>query len=250
MRFPIPAVAVLAGAVLAGCFAVGDEDEPITAITVPSPTGTAATMAVVVLPGFGATAQDMLERGVAEAVHRSWPDADVLLTNATFAYYAHNVLVPHVEADIMAPARERYRKLWLVGASVGGMGAIMYERRYPGRVEGLILFAPWLGEQELHDEIRAAGGIRQWEPGPVVDEFDQKTYQREMWRVIKGWAQHPPDAKRIWVVCGKEDRLLEPDRLLATALPASHYLEVDGGHAWVTWLTAAPVVMSKVRAEP
>jgi len=95
----------------------------------------------------------------------------VLLTSATFAYYRDGKLVPRLHEEIVEPAlRGGYRRIWLAGASLGGMGALLYEREYPGELTGLVLFAPFLGGKELLDEIRAAGGPRKWDPGPLPAE--------------------------------------------------------------------------------
>jgi pimeloyl-ACP methyl ester carboxylesterase len=242
------AAMLAAAAALAGCVAIGDEERPIDTVVVPSPRDAPAADVIVVLPGFGADAEDLQDHGVAQAIHRGWPQADVMLTSATFAYYVHGVLVERLEQDVIRPARARYRNVWLAGASVGGMGAILYERHHPRQLAGLVLFAPWLGDGKILDEVRAAGGVRGWEPGAVPAKIDGDTYQREMWRVIKGWSQDPAAARRVWAVVGTEDRLLEADRLLAAALPAGHYMEVAGGHTWTAWLTAAEQVIARIRA--
>ena len=233
---------------LGGCFTFGDADEPITAELIPAVQSGPATDVVIVLPGIGADAKKMEDHGVAEAIHRSWPQADILLTNATFAYYVHNVVVPKLHSDVIEPARKQYKRVWLAGASVGGMGALLYERSFPKEMDGIVLFAPWLGDSDLQDEIRKAGGVEKWDAGPVPEKVDGDNYQREMWRVVQEWSRDPNDARRVWMVCGKDDRLLEADRLLATAIPASHYVEVEGGHTWEAWLTAAELLIAKIRA--
>ena len=249
MRFRIASTAPLLAAVLLGsCIVIGDETEPITAKLVPAQQAGPATEVVIVLPGIGADAEKMEGHGVADAIHKSWPQADVLLTNATFAYYVHNVVVEKLHSDVIEPARRHYQKVWLAGASVGGMGALLYERAFPRELAGIVLFAPWLGDSDLLDEIRNAGGVARWDPGPVPEKVDGDNYQREMWRVVHGWTRDPEDAQRVWMVCGKGDRLLEADRVLATAIPPSHYLEVEGGHSWEAWLTAAELIIARIRA--
>lgn len=237
----------LVTALLGGCFTFGDEKQPIEMVLVPGPVPGVPSEALVVLPGMGTDAADMRDERIDQAIHQAWPAADVLLTSATFAYYSHGVLVPRLASEVMGPVQARYKKVYLAGASMGGMGALLYEHAHPGEVDGLVLFAPFLGSGDLLDEIREAGGVRAWNPGAVPEKVDGDNYQREMWRTIKSWSEDPRKAQRIWLVCGKDDRLLEAARLAATALPAGHYLEVEGGHRWSVWRSSVQQILPLIR---
>jgi len=242
-------VCVAAG--LAGCFTIGDSKVPIGTLSVPALPPAAERTLVIVLPGFGEDAQDMRDHGLAEVIRESWPEADVLLTSATFAYYRDGKLVQRLHDEIVGPSRSKgYARVWLAGASLGGMGALLYEREHPGELTGLALFAPFLGNRELLDEIRAAGGPRTWDPGPLPAEMNGDNYQRQVWKMVKGWAPRPELARRVWLACGTSDHLIEDVRLLAPALPGSHYVELSGGHTWSLWIRAAKEIFSHIRLEP
>src|SRR5882762_4193036 len=136
-------IALCLAAGFAGCFTIGDSKAPIGTVSVPAPRTAAEGTLVIVLPGFGDDAQDMKDHGLAEVIQESWQDADVLLTSATFAYYRDGKLVPRLHEEIVGQAlRGSYARVWLVGASMGGVGALLYEREYPGELTGLVLFAP------------------------------------------------------------------------------------------------------------
>jgi len=248
----VPTLALLAAAALAlaGCFVIGDSRQPIDTLAVSAPQRTAEPPLVIVLPGFGTDAQEMRERGVAATVHASWPEADVLLTSATFAYYRDGRLVGRLHEEIVGRARRQgYRRIWLAGASMGGMGALMYEREHPGELAGLLLFAPFLGNNELLRELRAAGGARAWNPGPLPAEMNGDNYQRQVWKMVKEWSGQPALAGRVWLACGTEDSLIEAARLLAQELPEGRFVEYPGGHTWSAWLAAAQTVLPRVRAK-
>ena len=231
----VPLVLCLAAG-LAGCFTIGDSKAPIGTVSVPAPRPAAERTLVIVLPGFGDDAQDMKDHGLAEVIQESWPEADVLLTSATFAYYRDGKLVPRLHEEVVEPAlRGGYRRIWLAGASLGGMGAL--------------LFAPFLGGKELLDEIRAAGGPRKWDPGPLPAETNGDNYQRQAWKMVKGWTARPELARRVWLACGTSDHLIEDVRLLAPELAGSHYLELPGGHTWGLWIRSAKEVFSRIRLE-
>jgi len=238
-------LAIALAAALGGCVVIGDADQPISAIHMPAPVPGATPEAVVVLPGFGDRAEAMRDFGA--AVQRAWPQADVLLTNATFAYYQEGALVPRLEQDVIGPARKRYARVWLAGASMGGAGVVLYKRAHPGQLDGLLLFAPFLGDEDLLEEVSAAGGVRKWEPGPRPAAVDGDNYQREMWRAIKDWSREPALARRVWLVCGKSDKLLAASRLAAAAVPAAQYFEVEGGHKWVVWAHAVEATLPRLR---
>ncbi|HZP12690.1 MAG TPA: alpha/beta hydrolase-fold protein [Nevskiaceae bacterium] len=240
---------LLAGAALAltGCLGFGNYKAPIATVLVHATEPSSQHPLVVVLPGIRGDAESLRDHGIAEAVHRSWPQADVMLTSATFAYYVHRNIVDRLDADIVEPARAQgYKEIWLAGASVGGMGVLFYEYAHPGAMKGLILMAPWLGDSDIHDEIRKAGGVRSWNPGPKPDHVDDDNYQREMWRVIKHWSDDPATAQRVWVIVGSDDKLIKSVRMLADTLPPSHYIEIPGHHAWETFVAAAERVSKEI----
>ena len=240
----------LAALGLGGCLAIGDSGLPIASETVVAPLASAQRTLVIMLPGFGDDAQNMKDRGVARAIQDAWPEADVLLASATFAYYRDGQLVPRLHDEVVAPAlRAGYRRVWLAGASMGGMGVLLYEREHPGTLTGVVLFAPYLGSYGVLREIRDAGGPRGWEPGPLPAEMNRENYQRQVWKMVKGWADRPDLARRVWLVCGTDDPLMGDARLLAAELPENRFVEIPGGHTWRALLNGGRTVFSRIRRE-
>src|SRR5258708_37647429 len=131
----------------------------------------------------------MKDHGLAELSQEWWGEGDVLLPSEPFTYPRGGKLVPRQHEETVERAfHGGYARVWLAGASLGGMGALLYEREHPGELTGLALFAPFLGNRELLDEIRAAGGPRTWDPGPLPAEMNGDNYQRQVWKMVKGWA--------------------------------------------------------------
>ena len=223
---------------LLGCYPKGDPSKPIpiTLLAAPQP----AQRLVVVLPGRGDDLDGLRRSGIASAVQSAWPDADVVLTGLALGYYLQGEAIQRLQREVIAPARARgYREVWLLGASLGGMGALMYDRSYPGELDGIVLLAPYLGEKPLLEEIAAAGGVAQWQPGPVPAAVDNDNFEQELWRHLRGWASEPAKANDVWLAYGDRDKLREAMPLLAPLLRPHHVFVRAGGHAWNVWSPAA-----------
>lgn len=234
---------------LGGCvFMIGDEREPLGTEFEPAPRVEGADTLVVVLPGVVDDDETLKKRNIHHAIQDAWPGADVMLVGATYPYYRHNTLVPRLHDEIIVPARKRYAHLWLVGGSLGGLGAMMYEHDHPGEVTGLVLFAPWLGDAGVIDEIRKAGGLASWDPGRLPPRVDGRNFHRQVWRMVRDWRRHPGHARRVWLACGSDDfRMLEAARMVAAQLPEGHYMERPGGHNWEFWHATAGDLFRRVR---
>jgi pimeloyl-ACP methyl ester carboxylesterase len=237
---------LLMSLVLWGCATWRKPTGPIPVQEIPAPQQAAERPLVIVLPGRGDDLDDLSKTGMAEAIQKAWPQADVLLAGATLNYYAEGKVPQRLHDEIIAPARARgYRQIWLAGASMGGMGALMYERVYPHDVTGIVLFAPYMGESGLIKQITDAGGVAKWDAGPKPAALDADDYQTEIWRVVKGW-QDPAEAQRIWLVCGDSDRFIEAAKLISPLLPPKHFVEVKGGHEWDVWDQGAAQVLPRI----
>lgn len=246
LRLPLSALSV--GLMLGACYP-SQPSGPIPLRRVAASQAASEHPLVIVLPGRGDDLDDLAASGIAQAIQNVWPRADVLLAGATLGYYADGHLAQRLHDEVIAPVRAQgYRDIWLSGASMGGMGALLYERRYPHDVTGLVLFAPYMGAPELVRQVAAAGGPARWDPGPKPTHLDTEDYQHKLWRLAKGW-QDPNEAQRIWLSGGDADRFLESTRMLATLLPPDHYVQVKGGHDWPVWDAGAEVLFSRIAAE-
>lgn len=246
------AALVLIEVTLSGCVTLGHASDPIPTQLVPAPQPRDERVLVVVLPGIGSSKDDLARHDVAEAIQRQWPDADTLLTSAALAYYGpEGRLTERLQGEIIEPARDQgYDHIWLIGASLGGLGALLYEQQYPGDVNGVVAFAPFLGGDDLPEQIRAAGGISRWQAQPLPPKEARNPYLLYpllVFRMARDWLVRPNLAKRIWIVCGRDDNLKSEAELLATALPQAHYVEVDGGHRWSVWLDSLHSTLPRIR---
>ena len=230
---------------LFGCFPRGDPSKPIPTFLIGAPQK--AQRLVVVLPGRGDDLNDLRKSGVAQAVQSAWPDADVMLTGLALGYYMDGQAEQRLHDEVIVPGRRRgYAQVWLVGASLGGMGALMYDRAYPNQVTGMVLLAPYLGEKPVLSEIAAAGGVAAWRPAAQPAAVNAGNFQQELWRHLQTWSRQPAAARNVWLAYGKTDRLRDAMPLLAPLLPPGHVLVREGGHEWRVWTPATRDVLLQI----
>jgi hypothetical protein len=231
--FTWPSLLLSAGMLL-GCFPRGDPAKPIPTAFIAAPQK--AQRLVVVLPGRADDLDGLRRSGIAQAVQSAWPDADVVLTGLALGYYMEGQAELRLHDEVIAPARRRgYGQIWLVGASLGGMGAMLHERAYPDQVTGMVLLAPYLGEQPVQSSIAAAGGIAAWQPPPKPAVIDRGNYQEELWRDVQAWSRDAAAARKVWLAYGRKDRFGEAMTLVVPVLPPGHVLVREGGHDWEVW---------------
>jgi len=203
---------------------------------------------VVVLPGRGDDVANLKASGIAESIRSAMPEADVTLTGISLAYYMEGRMPQRLREEIILPARQRgYKEIWLTGASMGGMGVLMYDREYPGDATGLVLLAPYLGGKDVLEQIKASEGLEHWDAGPVPAMVDRNNFDRELWRYLKTWQSgNSLRADKVWLAYGESDRLSAVMPPLQKLLKPDHVFVREGGHAWVVWTPAAKEIFTAI----
>ncbi len=183
---------------------------------------------IIFLRGRGGSHEDFASDGFIEDIKTRKLPFDMIAPNAHFGYYFGETLVPRLKADIIEPAREKgYEKFWLVGVSMGGLGALMYTRQYPEDIEGVCLISPFLGYNKIIREIDNAGGVRQWNPGEFNPDND---WQRMLWHWLKQEAEESKQLPNTYLGYGTEDSFKIAHELLGELLPGDHVFSTAGGH--------------------
>jgi pimeloyl-ACP methyl ester carboxylesterase len=188
---------------------------------------------VVFLPGFGDDDHAFVDHGFVDALRARGMRIDTVSADATFGYYMRNTIVTRLHADVLDPARQAgYRQIWVVGVSMGGLGALLLAKEPETPIAGVYLLAPYLGDEDILHEIDQSGGVARWNPGPVRPE----DYQRDLWRYLQSTVGDPAGS-RIYLGAGDSDKLEHGHRLLASILPTGHVFRVGGRHDWGPWAT-------------
>ncbi|MEM9067626.1 MAG: alpha/beta fold hydrolase [Myxococcota bacterium] len=195
---------------------------------------------VVFLHGLGDNAASFERYGLVETAREyGW---DSIAVGSHFGFYRSFSIVDRLEQDIIGPAtRMGYRKIWIVGVSMGGFGALSYAQAHPEDIDGVVLFAPFLGEPAVVDEIREQG-LNEWR-GAMPDEDGRPRQTAKIWRWVR--AQIESRETPIYLGYGTEDRGAESHAVLANELPEEWVVRRPGVHKWTTW---APLSETLFRA--
>lgn len=183
---------------------------------------------IVFLRGRGGSHKDFARDSFVDNVRQRGLAYDMVAPNAHFAYYYSKTLIPRLKEDVMDPAKAQgYRRIWLVGASMGGLGALLYTLSHPEDVAGVYLISPFLGYSDITDEIAEAGGVRFWSPGKYDATED---WQRMLWDRLKTYGEQPANWPPIYLGYGLDDDFVEAHKLLGNILPKDRIFKTQGGH--------------------
>ena len=189
---------------------------------------------LVFLPGLRDNSGVYADEGFVAAAARSGIKADMIGVDAHLAYYLEKKFLKRLKEDVIDPAKRKgYRKIWLVGISLGGFGALWYDIENPGDLTGIVALSPYLGDQEMVDEVSRAGGLAAWHP-PAGGDLDD---QHRIWRGLKSYERRESCAGRVYLGYGLQDKFATPDGMLAAVLPPEQVFTIEGGHHWPVWRT-------------
>ena len=187
---------------------------------------------LVFLPGIGDLAEDFERHGFIDELRRVRPAVHAVAVDAHYGYYHSRTLFDRLTEDVLTAAQAAgFRQVWLAGISMGGFGAAAYAAHHAGRVAGLMLLAPYPGEAHVLDEIRAAGGLLQWQGG----NGGEQDLSRRTWHWLREQAAGSGGETALWLGYGSGDRFATGDGLLRQALPPERGVVLPGGHDWRTW---------------
>ncbi len=217
---------------LTGCsLFMGETPVPVPTLASPlSATGRTDTL-VVFLRGRGGSIADFEKESMLPVLREAGVKADTIVVDAHLGYYFKKTAIIRLQADVLVPARRLgYRRIVLVGVSLGGLGALLCERDNPGSVDALVLLGPYLGEKDrFFDQIDKAGGPAAWAAGrdPQAGGIEE-----QIWTFLgTKSAALPP----TWLLSGRADSYARGHRLFAGLLPATRVATLAGGHDWPVW---------------
>jgi pimeloyl-ACP methyl ester carboxylesterase len=187
---------------------------------------------IVFLPGNRSTPEEFDTEGFTGILKKYLPGADSLAVDAPIGYYISQTLPDRLLEDVIRPARQKgYTRIWLVGISMGGSGALWYLKTHPETVRGALLLAPFLADKKIVEEIENAGGLMKWSPAAP----EKNDYQRAQLVWLKRYINRQGPLPRLSIGFGESDRFERSNRIVAAILPARDVFKTQGKHDWKTW---------------
>jgi pimeloyl-ACP methyl ester carboxylesterase len=184
---------------------------------------------LLLLPGVGDDDTDFANHGFIADLRKRNLSIDTISANATAGYYARRTAIDRLDADVLGPNKAGYEQVWVAGISMGGLGSVLLARRHGLELTGVILIAPFLGE-EIVDEIQRVGGLAKWNGTSGINDF-----QRDTWLWLKAASERPGSAPPIYLLSGDQDKFYVGHRLLGATLPPERRFRTRGDHDWGPW---------------
>ena len=142
-RSSLPVLVFALLAVIGACKA--SSVQALTSTKHPAAERAPSRILVLMFPGVGDEGETYVDHGFVQLLQAD-REVDVVTVDAHRQYFAGRTLLARVEKDVLVPARRRgYTRIWIVGISMGGVGALLTARHFENDIDGLILFAPYLG---------------------------------------------------------------------------------------------------------
>lgn len=206
--------------------------------------GKTAPIRIALLPGAYQNPEEFEYAGFVAAVRARDLAIDLEFIAIDFAHVLDRSGLAALRNEFILPARlSGCREIWLGGASLGAYIAMVYADQRPGDVDGLCLFAPYLGSHIVTSEITEAGGVRAWQPRSIAADDEE----RRVWALIR---RLPSERVRVHLGVGGQDRFGHGHRLFADALPQGASDIVTGGHDWGTWLRLWELFLDRIAKPP
>lgn len=199
-----------------------------------------APCAVVFLPGSFDQPRVFDRHAFDDVLSRRHPGIRTIAADAHMGYYRRRTVLDRLVEDVVQPLRQDGYRVWLAGISLGGLGTLLYAKEHGDDprlgIEGLVTMAPFLGNDQLIDEITAAGGPLHWQPPSEVPPRGRKSVGYELWPWLAQWHGRAANERpEIILAYGLRDDFAPAGELLASLLDEDRVFTHPAGHDWDAW---------------
>lgn len=197
---------------------------------------------LLMLPGAKNTPQQLVENGFIRALRERNLPVDVLALHAHVDLYLDRADIERLLHHTLDAIRmQGYSRIWLLGISLGGSGAMICTTQRTSEIEGVFLLAPFLGTRGLIAEVEAAGGMHHWQAGKI----ESGDHERALLDQIRCIPLTTGESPSIYLGYGSEDRYRGASILLSERLPQHRVAVMPGGHDWETWIALWHALLDK-----
>lgn len=197
---------------------------------------------LLMLPGAKNTPQQLVENGFIRALRERNLPVDVLALDAHVDLYLARADIERLLHRTLDEVRlQGYRRIWLLGISLGGSGAMICATQRTAEIEGMVLLAPFLGTRGIIAEVAAAGGLHRWQAGEIGIRDHERALLEQLRCSPLGTAEFPS----IYLGFGSEDRYRGASMVLSEHLPPHCVIVKSGGHDWETWKVLWGLLLDK-----
>lgn len=247
MRGTPLALALVVGVLATGCYFSRSPSRPVPALLSRVHAERTASCLVVFLPGLLDGPDSFLEHGMIEDLRASGAPCDAVMVDLHYRYFFGAAAGDVVYEDVIVPALARgYEEIWVVGISLGAMGATLLAREHGESITGMIFLSPFLGIEPIRSEVVTAG-LRAWRPGRLPLRIDDATFTRFLWAYLRGYVEDPDEMPPLWLGYAIGETQEPPSRTLATVLPETRVATVEGRHDWEAWTQLFRELVARAR---
>ena len=202
---------------------------------------------VVLLPTIGGEGSFYEEQGFIQEMRDRGGKGHYKVLDIKPSLYLNSRIIEILKTEVIEPAkRDGYETITLVGASLGGHGALLYLSAYPQDIYVTVVLAPFLTDPITAGLIENEGGLVQMDECPAL-AWD---YSCNMLVLLKKYIATPGNERRVALGYGTEDGFAEQNQLLAELLPPDLVFTVSGGdHDWDTWKTLWNQILDHIEAK-
>jgi pimeloyl-ACP methyl ester carboxylesterase len=206
-----------------------------------------AACLVVFVPGLLDGPDSFLEHGMIRDLRESGAPCDAVMVDLHYRYFFGGQAGDVLYEDVISPALGRgYQDIWVVGISLGAMGAILLAREHGEAITGLVLLSPFLGIDPIRSEV-VETGLSGWHPGRLPRAIDDATFTRFLWAWLRGYVDDPDAMPPMYVGYAIGETQDPPSRTLAAVLPDDHVATIEGRHDWAAWTQLFRTLIARAR---
>lgn len=215
--------------VISSCTLFVDVNKPLHLLW--DKTGKKTENLIIFIPGLYDSQNKFKKELFFKSARDAGIKADLVSVNINVVHLAEKMLSERINKDVLDYVKnDGYKNIWLVGVSIGGMSSLVYLKNHEKDICGVVILAPYLGDEDMANEMKLAGGVKNWVPivGKLKDSVDEELESLWLWLAKKNHLSN------VYLGYGKQDDITVGSLTLKTLLEKKNVIAIDGEHDWET----------------